>query len=328
MLKKFILFCIFLAISFLVPSIFIDLKMTFNDVTIESGDIKDEKNVSQKMEIKDKIKLLLTDSKEIVELSMNDYLKGVLLGEVPISYEMEALKAQAIVARTYTMYKLNNNPNSHENADMCDNINCCQAYKTKEYAFASWDDADENAKWQKLEEAVNQTSNLVITYSGEIIEAFFHAHSGGQTENVKYVWGGNEIPYLQSVKSEEVDARADSKSFTKLEFKELIKDKVPNYDEKKSKVEIVDYTGSGRVYNLKIADTNIKATELRNLLGIKSTNFRIEESGDNITFYTVGYGHGVGMSQEGANQMALAGKNCEDIIKHYYSGVEILSLKD
>ena len=106
---------------------------------------------------------------------------------MPITFELEALKAQAIVARTYTYYKLKNNPNVHENADMCDDINCCQAYKTKEYAFASWDDSEEHAKWQKLEMSVNQTSNLIITYNDEIIEAFFHSHSGGQTENIKYV---------------------------------------------------------------------------------------------------------------------------------------------
>lgn len=243
-----------------------------------------------------------------------------------MTYEIEALKAQSIVARTYTMYKLKNNPSIHENADMCDDINCCQAYKTKEYAFASWDDDSENAKWQKLEDAVNQTSNLIITYSGEIIEAFFHAHSGGQTENVKYVWGDNEISYLKSVSGNEGERYLDSKAFTKLEFKELIKTKIPNYNVEKSKIKIEDYTGSGRVDNLKIDGVQIKATELRRLTGIKSTNFRIEESGDIITFYTVGYGHGVGMSQYGANQMAKEGKNYEEIIKHYYTGVEIVDI--
>ena len=243
---------------------------------------------------------------------------------MPITFELEALKAQAIVARTYTMYKLKNNSNSHENADMCDDINCCQAYKSKEYAFASWDDLEEQAKWKKLETAVNETSNLVITYNGEIIESFFHSHSGGQTENIKYVWGDSEIPYLKSVTGNEEDSYQDSKTFTKTEFKELIKSKVPNYNIENSKILIEDYTGSGRVNKLKIDDIEIKATELRRLTGIRSTNFRIEESGDSITFYTVGYGHGVGMSQYGANQMAKEGKNYEEIIKHYYTGVDVI----
>lgn len=223
---------------------------------------------------------------------------------MPITFEIEALKAQAIVARTYTMYKLKNNQGVHENADMCDNINCCQAYKTKEYAFISWSDDEENEKWQKLESAVNDTKGLAITYSGEIIEAFFHSHSGGKTENIKYVWGDVEIPYLKSVDGNESDLYQDTKKFTKLEFKELIKSKIPDYDVKNSKIQIEDYTGSGRVNNLKIDNIEIKATDLRNLLGIRSTNFRIEEDDENIIFYTVGYGHGVGMSQYGANQMA------------------------
>lgn len=320
MWKYILSYCLFIAICFMIPSFFIDFKEVNNkEINIEnkgSGDTL--ANESKYM-----IKLLLSESKEIVELSMDDYIKGVLLGEMPITFELEALKAQAIVARTYTMYKLKNNPKVHENADMCDDINCCQAYKTKEYAFASWDDDEENAKWQKLEDAVIGTSDLIITYSGEVIEAFFHAHSGGQTENIKYVWGDSEIPYLKSVNGNEGEAYQDSKTFTKLEFKELIKSKVPNYDVEKSILKIEDYTGSGRVNILKIDDIEIKATELRKLTGIKSTNFRIEESGDNITFYTVGYGHGVGMSQYGANQMAKDGKTYEDIIKHYYTGVEI-----
>lgn len=328
MLKKFLIFAVFIAICFLVPAFFVESRPLTNKLDKEEITISGEKNLSdtEKMHVS-MIKLLLKDSNQIIELSLDDYIKGVLIGEVPITYEKEALKAQAIVARTYTLYKLKNNPSVHENADMCDDINCCQAYKTKEYAFASWDDSEEMEKWQKLESAVNETKNMIITYNGEIIEAFFHAHSGGKTENVKYVWSGVEIPYLQSVESNESYAYTDTKTFTKTEFKELIKNDIPNYDEKTSKIEILDYTGSGRVDNLKIADTNIKATKLRSLLKIKSTNFRIEEKENEIIFYTVGYGHGVGMSQEGANQMALNGKSAEEIIKHYYVGTNVEMIK-
>ena len=317
MWKYILLFCLFIAMCFMIPSFFIDFNSINNEkIKIVSGDVI-------KKESGDVIKLLLSESNQVVTLSMNDYIKGVLLGEMPVTYELEALKAQAIVARTYTMYKLKNNPNIHENANMCDDINCCQAYKTKEYAFSSWDDNEEQEKWRKLEDAVNQTSNLVITYSGEIIEAFFHAHSGGKTENIKYVWGDSEIPYLKSVDGNEGENYQDSKTFTKSEFKELLSEKIPQFNVENSKIKIEDYTGSGRVNNLKINDVEIKATELRKMIGIKSTNFRIEESGEKITFYTVGYGHGVGMSQYGANQMAKEGKTCEEIIKHYYTGVEI-----
>ena len=245
---------------------------------------------------------------------------------MPITYELEALKAQALVARTYTLYKLKNNPAAHNGADMCDDINCCQCYKTKEYAFASWDDSGENEKWAKLEEAVDATKNQVITYNGEIISAFFHAHSGGKTENVIFVWGVNEISYLQIFDGNEDEDFKDVKEFTKEEFAECIKSIAPDYLTNDYEIEILDYTGSGRVNQLKIGETVVKATELRKLTGIRSTNFRIQKNENgSITFYTIGYGHGVGMSQYGANAMAKKGIQYDEIIKHYYTGVEIES---
>ena len=269
------------------------------------------------------IKLLLTESNQVVELDLEDYLKGVLLGEVPITYEMEALKAQAVVARTYTLYKLKNAPSKHAfEADMCDDINCCQAYKTKEYAFASWDDQEENQKWAKLEEAISTTKGEVIVYQNELINAFFHAHSGGTTENVKYLWSNNEIPYLVSVPGNEGYIYQDSKTFTKAELMELLKND-GNSVSGDIELKIEDYTGSGRVYHILVNGVSMDGAHFRSLTGIKSTNFRLQESGDQITIYTVGYGHGIGMSQEGANQMAIDGKNYLEIIKHYYTGVEV-----
>lgn len=315
-----ILFILYMVICFFIPT------LVNNDSSnnIEEKQISKETRETNKIETSNKINLLLTESNQVVELNFEDYIKGVLIGEVPITYNIEALKAQAVVARTYTMYKLKNAPSKHAfNADMCDDINCCQAYKTKEYAFASWDDEEENEKWSKLEEAVNSTKGEVIVYQGELINAFFHAHSGGTTENVKYLWSKNEIPYLVSVAGNEGYIYQDSKAFTKQEMKQILKDKIPNIDEDINII-IKDYTGSGRVNNIEINGTNIDGASFRSLTGIKSTNFRVEQSGDSITIYTVGYGHGIGMSQEGANQMAIEGKTYEEIIKHYYTGVEIV----
>lgn len=314
-----VLFIFYMFICFLMPTLINgELKKIYID------DIE-KNNISANLDVK-KIKLLLKDSKQVVELDLDEYLEGVLIGEMPVTYEENALKAQAVVARTYTLNKIINANEKHEfGADMCDDINCCQAYKTKEYALASWDDEEENEKWKKIEEAVKSTSEEVILYSGELIDAFFHANSGGKTENVKYLWSKTEIPYLVSVDGNESDVYQESKSFTKDEFKNIINSEVPNYSGD-STIEIVDYTGSGRVYNLKIGGVNIEATTLRSLTGIKSTNFRVEESGDIITFYTVGYGHGVGMSQQGANQMAINGKNYKEIIAHYYRGTTVSKL--
>lgn len=309
----FMLYLLYMAVCFIMPTVIVG--------NINVGVDKDDK-IGETFS-GDSIKLLLSESNKVVEISFDDYLKGVLLGEMPVSYDIEALKAQAVVARTYTLYKLCNANNKHSgNADMCDNINCCQAYKSKEYALNSWNDNEENEKWQKIENAVNSTSGEVILYSGELINAFFHANSGGKTENVKYLWSNEEIPYLVSVAGNEADIFQDSKSFSINEFKNLINSKVPNYNDSFA-ITINDYTGSGRVNNLTIGNVSLTATELRSLIGIRSTNFRIEESGDMITFYTVGYGHGVGMSQDGANQMAISGSSYKDIIQHYYTGTTV-----
>ncbi len=273
------------------------------------------------------IKLLHQELNQVEELPLEEYLKGVVLAEMPIYFEEEALKAQAIVARTFTLYQMKNPSMLHENADVCDDINCCQAYQTKEYVMMAWDDAVENEKWNKINRAVEDTKGRVILYQGEPIEAFFHSHSAGKTEDVRYLWNEEEIPYLKSVDGMEQDLFSEDKTFLKKEFQELIKVLAPNYQEN-DVVQIVDYTPSGRVFHVKLGSKIIKATDLRTLLKLRSTYFCVEENENEIIFHTEGYGHGVGMSQYGANQMALEGKKCEEIIQHYYTGVEIDNLDD
>ncbi len=330
MFKFAMFFLVFMIICFATPSLFL---MDVIGVDLISGDSGDGISVvdsdhamlqNTKLDIpkKDTIKLLITADNKVVELPFNDYIIGVLIGEVPATYEFEALKAQAIVARTYTMHKLKYNPAGHDGADMCDDINCCQCYKTKEYAFASWDDAEENEKWKKLSDAVTTTDGLYITYANDIIAAYFHAHSGKKTEDVKFVWGNVEIPYLKSVDAKEDYLYEDSITFSNVDFIAKINSKYPNYIGEK--IEILSYTDSGRVNLVKLGKDEVKATELRSILGLRSTNFEIVYDADNVTFKTIGYGHGVGMSQEGANAMAKAGSSCEEIVKYYYSGVEVV----
>ena len=349
-MKNFIVFfLIIMVISFVTPNLFIRDVLAFDDLSTISNEklgflsgLKEKIWPSKNSSVNDKsseeierfelnsenntIKLLLTEQNQVVELNFDDYIKGVLIGEMPVTFELEALKAQALVARTYTLYKLKNSESSHENADICDDVNCCQCYKTKEYAFASWDDSGENAKWLKVEEAVEATRNQVITYNGEIIAAFFHANSAGKTEDVKHIWGEEEIPYLKSVIGFEVDLEEDNKTLSSGEFEKIIQQKETSYAYKSGDVKVLDYTTSGRVNSIQIGSNTIKATEFRNLFGLKSTNIEIETSDDDITIKTKGYGHGVGMSQVGANQMALDGKKYDEIVKHYYSGVEIQTI--
>lgn len=146
------------------------------------------------------INLLKSSTGEIIKLNLDEYLYGVVASEMPASYEAEALKAQAIVARTYTIYKIINGK-KHENADICDNSSCCQAWISKEDRLAKWNEAERQSNWLKIVEAVNSTQGKVITYNGSVINAFFHANSGGETEIVSNVWGGTDYPYLQSVET-------------------------------------------------------------------------------------------------------------------------------
>ena len=145
------------------------------------------------------IRLLHEKTGEIEEIPIDEYLYGVVSAEMPATFEKEALKAQAIVARTYTIYKIKNK--KHENADICDSSNCCQAWISKENRFERWEENLREANWKKIQEAVDETKGKIITYENEPINAFFHSNSGGTTEIPVNVWGGSGYPYLQIVET-------------------------------------------------------------------------------------------------------------------------------
>ena len=183
-------------------------------------------------------------------------------------------------------------------------------------------------------QAVNETSGKIITYEGAPIDAFFHSNSGGTTEMVSNVWGGSNFPYLQSV---ETAGESDYKQYssevtiTKDELIDKLKQSHPDVNIDFSQndcIKILENTESGRVKTIKFGNTEIAGTEARTLFELKSTNFSIKIDGDNITFSVIGYGHGVGMSQTGADSMAKKGSSCDDIIKHFYTGVEITYVND
>lgn len=278
------------------------------------------------------IKLLHTKTQEIEEIKLDEYLYGVVSAEMPASFEKEALKAQAVVARTYTIYKIENNEGKHGEANICDDSSCCQAWISKEDRFAKWEESSREANWNKIVEAVESTKGKYITYEGKPINAFFHSNSGGKTETTLNVWGGSGYPYLQSVSTSGEDAYTQYKSevtLTKEEFINKIKEKYSDFeidfnDEKC--ISILEYTEGNRVKKIRIGNKEFSGVEIRTLIGLKSANFNIEIQGDNIYFSVVGYGHGVGMSQTGADSMAKEGKNYEEIIKHFYTGVEISNI--
>ena len=251
---------------------------------------------------------------------------------MPASYELEALKAQAVVARTYTIYQAMNNATKHENADICDNYACCQAWISKDERFAKWSAEEAESNWNKIVEAVNSTSGKIITYNGAPINAFFHSNSGGVTESSLNIWGGIDYPYLKSVETAGEEAYTQYSSEVKLTKEELLNKIKTKYQDctidfsQENCIQIIEYTTSGRVKTIKFGNKEIAGTEARTLLGLKSTNFTFTINGEDVIFSVIGYGHGVGMSQTGADSLAKSGSNYEEIIKHFYTDVEIIEV--
>lgn len=279
------------------------------------------------------INLLHVDTNTIETINLDEYLLGVVSAEMPATFEQEALKAQAIVARTYTIYTIEHSNGKHGDAHICDDSGCCQAWISKEDRLARWDEDKREENWSKIENAVYSTKGKIATYKGEAIDAFFHSNSGGKTEGVSNVWGGTDFPYLQSVETSGEDAYSQYASeaiLTKSEFEEKIKnshsDFSINYDDENC-IQVLEYTEGDRVKTIKIGNVELSGVEVRTLLGLRSANFTVEMDGENIKFSVKGYGHGVGMSQTGADALAKQGYNYEEIIKHFYVGVEISEYK-
>ena len=273
------------------------------------------------------IKLLHHETGEVEEVNIDEYLYHVVSAEMPVDYEMEALKAQAVVARTYTIYKINNK--KHDNADICDDSNCCQAWVSKDVRFSRWEESKREENWKKIQDCVNSTKGLIITYNNEPINAFFHANSGGKTEIPVNVWGGTGLPYLQVVETAGEEGYQQYNSEVELSNDDIINKLKAKYEDiqidfnNDEDIKILEYTDSGRVKTVKFGNHEIAGTEARTIFGLRSTNFEIQKSDGKIKFVVKGYGHGVGMSQTGADSMAKQGSTYDEIIKHFYVGVEI-----
>ncbi len=346
-MKKIVLYILVLVIlTFIIP-------FFFTKATIESKAVigthlySDENNIVQQQGSQEEfneipqdtspyyykdyntIKLLHTKTNTIEELPLDEYLYGVVSAEMPVDFELEALKAQAVVARTYTIYKIMQNELKHENAHICDDSSCCQAWISKEDRLAKWEENKEE-KWNKIVLAVNETKGRIITYEGMPINAFFHSNSGGATEAPIDVWGGTGYPYLQTVETSGEDAYTQYSSEVKMSKEEFISkirgvysDFDVNFDDDNC-IQIIDYTSGGRVRTIKIGNHNLSGVEVRSIFSLRSANFIVEIEPDNVKFKVIGYGHGVGMSQTGADSLAKQGNNYEDIIKHFYTGIEIV----
>ena len=326
MKKLFIYFFAFVIICFILPALLTKRDMgTFsneeeqnqtelgegemqNQVQNETGEQQNSINEQQAAENNLIIKLLHKETGQVEEVNLENYLCNVVSAEMPADYELEALKAQAIVARTYTIYKIKNK--KHDNADICDDSTCCQAWISKEDRLARWEESKRESNWQKIEQCVNETKGKIVTYQNEPINAFFHSNSGGKTEIPINVWGGSGMPYLQVVETsgEENYSQYSSEAvFSKDELKNKMIEKYSDFEidfNDQSCICILEYTESGRVKTIKIGNKNLSGVEARTIFGLRSANFEVVIEGDNIKFTVKGYGHGIGMSQTGADSLA------------------------
>jgi stage II sporulation protein D len=250
----------------------------------------------------------------VLNIELEEYLVGVVAAEIPASFNIEALKAQAIVARTYTLKRLSRGLTLGDTA-------ATQEYKDINQMKITWQ-GDFQKYYDKIKSAVDSTKGKYITYGGTYIDAVYHSTSNGYTEDAAYVWGNN-IPYLKSVDSS-WDRNASSYLRTETKDNNTILSILGISISADTPVEVLSRNASGRITSVRIGDSTYTGVNLRNMLGLRSADFDIVVQNGNLVFTTRGYGHGVGMSQYGANGMASNGYNYAQIITHYYQGVQII----
>lgn len=275
------------------------------------------------------VSVYISDENKVEDMDINEYLKCVVSAEMPATFEEEALKAQAVAARTYLYAHIEaarkgNIDESHNGAVICTDSAHCQAYITEEKRRESWgNDADKN--WDKICRAVDDTTGQIMTYNGNIISAVFHSTSSGATEAAVDVWG-SDIPYLQSVSSagdEQSPKYRSELTVSAGEFMSMIDERVKGTDWSKGLFGNINRSSAGGIITLDVGGVTIKGTELRSIFSLRSANVEFEQADGNVKMSVKGFGHGVGMSQYGADYMASNGSGYEDILKTYYTGVEI-----
>lgn len=259
---------------------------------------------------------------EVTEMPVYDYLVQVVAAEMPVSFEPEALKAQAVAARTYLQRALDGH--KHDNADICASSGCCQAYISSDMLKGKWG-KNYDLYIEKIKTAVSETDGEYISYEGKPALAAFHSSSAGKTEDSGEVW--NALPYLVSVdspeKADEVPNYVSTVKSTDLDFRDTILCIMPEADmtgEAKDWVGEIKRSKSGRVESIVIGGKELAGTKLREAFSLRSTAFELEHKDGQFVFTVTGYGHGVGMSQYGANAMAKDGADYREILEHYYPG--------
>lgn len=281
----------------------------------------------------DTIKVYITKEDKVVEVPIEEYVKSVVSGEMPAGFEVEALKAQSVAARTYVAAKRGRPCDIAKGGDVCDTTHC-QVYIGKEERITKWEDKGQEY-WDKISKAVDETKGKVLAYNKELVQyPQFFSTSSGMTENSKDVFSG-DLPYLVSTESigeEEVAPRFNGE--VKLDINKFVETINAKFQDAKltvnnlsEQINIISRSNAGGVKEIKLGEATVRGLDFRLAIGLNSTNFQYTISNDAIIFTTKGYGHGVGMSQWGANVMAKNGSDYSSILKHYYTGIELEELK-
>ena len=268
-----------------------------------------------------RVKKLKSDT--IVKIPLEEYIVGVLAGEMPISFELEALKAQAVASRSYALKRIEYNKDKEY--DVVDSI-MNQVYLDDEYLKDAWG-LNYIKNINKLRTAVNETLDEYLEYNNSVVDALFFSTSNGYTENSENVFDFKS-EYLKSVESPwDKDVSSAFKNKKTIKLKDFYTKLNLPYN-KNLNIEILKRSSTNRILLLKINNVEFKGTDIYNKLSLRSTDFQIELLGENIEITTKGYGHGVGMSQYGALGMALEGYNYEEILNHYYKNTKISKIKN
>jgi len=282
-----------------------------------------------------KVKVFITKENTIKEINLEDYVTGVVAAEMPATFGIEALKAQAVASRTYALAHVTLLGGiackNGRGANLCDKTHC-QVYRTKAEQIKTWNvkQSESEKYWSKIKNAVESTAGQVLTYNKNLVmEPYYFANSSGKTENSEDVFS-NSIPYLRSVESPGEEKTKNFKSSKDFGYKELSRIINSNYNNAKvtsvsikKQITVIDRTQAGSVKNIKVGSITMTGGKFRTMLGLKSSNFKIKFNLSGIEVECSGYGHDVGMSQNGANAMSKKGKNYVLILAHYYQGTSI-----
>ncbi len=280
-----------------------------------------------------KVKVFMTKENTIKELDLEEYITGVVASEMPVGFGIEALKAQAVAARTYALAHVTELGGTAckngKGAYLCDTVHC-QVYMTKDERIKAWGRDKGEEYWNKIKLAVEGTSGQVLTYNNDLVmEPYYFSTSSGKTENSEDVFS-TSIPYLRSVESpgeEKAKNAKSSKSFKYKELSEIINSNYYNANVTsgniKKQIVVINRTQAGSVKNIKVGSITMTGSKFRKMLNLKSSNFDIKFKLNGIEVDCSGYGHDVGMSQNGANAMAKDGKSYINILTHYYQGTVV-----